>query len=227
MAALPSRSSKRDRARLAGARIQSRSCGEYARCIWTCLGMEEYISFSAEKETAVINASRDHIAVYVRYLTSRPSRRGPKVIAIDSGAGLANATLQQRITAVRLLYDYVMEEGLRSNNPVGRGRYTPGKGFAGFRDRGLIKRPYLWEKSERSQHDQPSSRLMDSANSMPTSSAAEDSSRSFRQLPNQRIQCLPPERSHSAQRKPTDLSHSCVIGSALAVSSTCALQSQT
>src|SRR6516225_5135531 len=102
--------------------------------------LEEYISFSAEKETEVINAGRDHIAAYVRYLTSRPSRRGPKVVAIDSGAGLANATLQQRITAVRLFYDYVMEEGLRSNNPVGRGRYTPGKGFAGCRDRGLIPR---------------------------------------------------------------------------------------
>ena len=62
------------------------------------------------------------------------------MVAIDSGAGLANATLQQRITAVRLFYDYVMEEGLRSNNPVGRGRYTPGKGFAGCRDRGLIPR---------------------------------------------------------------------------------------
>ena len=102
--------------------------------------LEEYISFSAEKETAVINASKDHIAAYVRYLTSRPSRRGPKVVAIDSGTCLANATLQRRITAVRLFYDYVMEEGLRSNNPVGRGRYTPGKGFAGCRDLGLIPR---------------------------------------------------------------------------------------
>jgi len=33
---------------------------------------------------------------------------------VDSGAGLANATLHQRITAVRLFYDYLMEEGLRS-----------------------------------------------------------------------------------------------------------------
>jgi integrase len=54
------------------------------------------------------------------------------------GAGLANATLQQRLTAVRLYYDYLMEEGLRADNPVGRGRYTPGKGFGGVRDRGLI-----------------------------------------------------------------------------------------
>jgi site-specific recombinase XerD len=56
------------------------------------------------------------------------------------GQGSQNATLQQRITAVRLFYDYLMEEGHRPTNPVGRGRYTPGKGFAGARDRGLIPR---------------------------------------------------------------------------------------
>jgi len=59
---------------------------------------------------------------------------------LDSGAGLANATLQQRLTAVRLFYDYLIEEGMRTDNPVGRGRYTPGKGFGGARDRGLIPR---------------------------------------------------------------------------------------
>jgi len=102
--------------------------------------LEEYITFSQGREVAVNSATKDHIAAYVRYLTSRPSRRALNVVALDSGAGLANATLQQRITAIRLFYDYVMEEGLRPNNPVGRGRYTPGKGFAGSRDRGLIPR---------------------------------------------------------------------------------------
>lgn len=102
--------------------------------------LEEYMGFSADTGIEVITATKDHIAAYVRYLTSRPSRQGPKVVALDSGAGLANATLQQRITAVRLYYDYLMEEGLRPNNPVGRGRYTPGKGFGGSRDRGLIPR---------------------------------------------------------------------------------------
>src|SRR5260370_27182335 len=29
---------------------------------------------------------------------------------------------------------------MRDSNPVGRGRYTPGRGFAGHRDRGLIPR---------------------------------------------------------------------------------------
>jgi integrase/recombinase XerD len=102
--------------------------------------LEEYLAFSAAKEVPVIAAARDHVAAYVRDLTSRPNPRGANVVVLDSGVGLANATLQQRITAIRLFYDYLMEEGLRSTNPVGRGRYTPGKGFGGARDRGLIPR---------------------------------------------------------------------------------------
>jgi integrase/recombinase XerD len=34
----------------------------------------------------------------VRELTSRPHHRGANVVAIDSGAGLANATIQQRLS---------------------------------------------------------------------------------------------------------------------------------
>jgi integrase/recombinase XerD len=36
--------------------------------------------------------------------------------------GLSNATLQLRLVAVRLFYDYLVEEGIRPRNPVGRGR---------------------------------------------------------------------------------------------------------
>ena len=57
---------------------------------------------------------------------------------LDSGAGPANATLQQRLVAVRLYYESLVEDGLRPDNPAGRGRYTPGRGFGG--DRGLLPR---------------------------------------------------------------------------------------
>ena len=62
------------------------------------------------------------------------------MVAIDSGVGLANATMQLRLVAVRLFYDQLVEEGVRETNPVGRGRYTPGRGFGGHRERGLIPR---------------------------------------------------------------------------------------
>jgi site-specific recombinase XerD len=100
----------------------------------------DYLMFIDRHGVAADDAQRVDIAEYVRDLLHRPSPRGRKVRVLDSGAGLANATLQQRLTAVRLFYDYLVEEGLRTDNPVGRGRYTPGKGFAGARDRGLIPR---------------------------------------------------------------------------------------
>jgi len=65
------------------------------------------------------------------------------VVALDSGAGLANATLQLRVTVVRLFYDYLVEEGVRDRSPVGRG-YRSSDDRAGRR--GLVARvgPLPW-----------------------------------------------------------------------------------
>jgi len=110
-----------------------RTIDAYAR------GLGEYLQLCERERIDPVEASRAHVALFVRELTSRPSRHGDNVISIDSGAGLANATIQQRLVPVRLFYDYLIEEGLRTSNPVGRGRYTPGRGFGGH-ERGLVPR---------------------------------------------------------------------------------------
>ena len=47
-----------------------------------------------------------------------PARRAVTGVGVfDSGAGLANATMQQRL-AVRLFDDFLVEEGVRESNPV-------------------------------------------------------------------------------------------------------------
>lgn len=102
--------------------------------------LEDYLGYAEHTGIDVHGAGRSQIAAYVRDLASRPNRRGPNIVRLDSSVGLANATIQQRITAVRLFYDYLIEEAFRTTNPVGRGRYTPGKAFAGARERGLIPR---------------------------------------------------------------------------------------
>jgi hypothetical protein len=102
--------------------------------------LEDYLAFSAQTHTDILTANREHIAVYVHDLSSRKNSRAGNVVVIDSGVGLANATLQQRLTAIRLFYDYLIEEGHRMSNPVGRGRYTPGRCFGGARERGLLPR---------------------------------------------------------------------------------------
>ena len=110
-----------------------RTIDAYAR------GLAEYLAMCDRVGVDPITANKAHVAVYVRELTSRPSHRGANVISIDSGSGLANSTIQQRLVPVRLFYDYLMEEGLRESNPVGRGRYTPGRRRSGH-ERGLVPR---------------------------------------------------------------------------------------
>ena len=90
----------------------SRTIDAYAR------GLAEYLEVCEHGGVDPVTATRAHVAVFVRELTTRPSRRGANVVSIDSGAGLANATLQQRLVAVRLFYDFLIEEGLRGSNPV-------------------------------------------------------------------------------------------------------------
>ncbi|MCX4637990.1 tyrosine-type recombinase/integrase [Streptomyces platensis] len=110
-----------------------RTIDAYAR------GLAEYLELCERESVEPVRATRAHVALYVRELGSRPSRRGANVVALDSGAGLSNATLQQRLVSVRLFYDFLVEEGLRRDNPVGRGRYTPGA-RGGGQQRGLVRR---------------------------------------------------------------------------------------
>lgn len=100
--------------------------------------LNDYFAFGQQHALDVEAATKEQIAQYVHDLTSRPHPRGSTIHVLDSGDGLANATLHQRLTAIRLFYDYLVEEGYRQTNPVGRGRYTAGKGFGGKRERGLI-----------------------------------------------------------------------------------------
>jgi integrase/recombinase XerD len=110
--------------------------------------LQAYLAFSQTQGFAVETATRANIARYVRELTSHPS---PAVQQLqgqegadpgpDEGAiGLGNATIQLRLTVIRLFYDYLVEEGVRPDNPVGRGRYTPGTNFGRARDRPLVRR---------------------------------------------------------------------------------------
>ena len=114
--------------------LAPRTIEAYAR------GLADYLAVCQHDGCDPLTAGRAEIARYVRDLAERPNHRGPNVIALDSGIGLANATLQQRLVAVRLFYDHLIEEGRRETNPVGRGRYTPTHGFGGQRERGLLPR---------------------------------------------------------------------------------------
>jgi integrase/recombinase XerD len=103
-----------------------RTIDAYAR------SLVDYVRFCERNDLDVVEAGRAEIARYVRDLRERPGRRGGNVFAIDSGAGLSNATLQLRVTVVRLFYGFLVEERVRDRNPVGRG-YRAGDGRGGRR----------------------------------------------------------------------------------------------
>ena len=93
-------------------------------------GVVDFLEFCQRAGVDVTGASRADVAGYVRDLRSRPGRGGGNVVAIDSGAGLSNGTLRSRLVAVRLFYDFLVEERVVDRNPVGRGRYGAGTGVA-------------------------------------------------------------------------------------------------
>lgn len=97
--------------------------------------LDDYVAFSVRHSVEVDTAGREHVAAYARDLRERQVQRGS-----GPPRRLADATLQLRFTVLRLYYDFLIEEAVRSDHPVGRGRYTPGKGFGGRAERGLIPR---------------------------------------------------------------------------------------
>ena len=82
--------------------------------------MEDFLRFTAQERIRSVEATREHVAAYVRDLLTRKNPRQPKVVHLDSGAGLANATILLRLSVVRLFFDHVVEEGIRTTNPAGR-----------------------------------------------------------------------------------------------------------
>jgi len=106
----------------------------YGRCA------NDYLAFCQRAGVAVLDATKRDIVAYLEELLQRPNPRRAITPSHPVRVGLANATVQQRLTVIRLLYDYFIDEHLRPNphNPVARGRYTPGTAFAGKRERALL-----------------------------------------------------------------------------------------
>ena len=90
-----------------------RTIDAYAR------GLAEYLESCERAGVEPVAATRGQVAAFVRELTCRPSRSGANVLSIDSGAGLANATLQLRLVPVRLFYDFESPRRVRRLDLLG------------------------------------------------------------------------------------------------------------
>src|SRR6266567_6547078 len=104
-------------------------------------GANDYLDFCLRAGRPFVEATKADIVAYIDDMTHRPNPKGDNIRYLHSGVGLANSTMQQRLTVVRLLYDYLIEEHIRhtQRNPVGKGKFTPGRAFAGKRERGMLR----------------------------------------------------------------------------------------
>ncbi len=112
-------------------------------------GLDHYLGFCSRDGLDMTSAGRAQIAGYVRELVQpHVGAEG----ATGSATGLANASIRHRLTVVRLFYDYLIEEGVRTTNPVARGRRGAVFGGWGVGERGLIptqrKLPWIPDEAE-------------------------------------------------------------------------------
>jgi integrase/recombinase XerD len=98
--------------------------------------LEDYLTFCEREEIVVTTATREHTARYLHDLRQRPLPTNVAVRTNQKRVGLSAATVKQRLTAIRLFYDYLIHDGYRQTNPVSRGRYVAGQPAAG--QRGLV-----------------------------------------------------------------------------------------
>lgn len=98
--------------------------------------LEDYLKFCLNQRIDPYTAKKFNILGYVNDLKQRPNTKGAKLLHLHSGVGLALATMQKMLTAVRLFYDYLIEESVCPINPVGRGKYN--RGHLNDSKRGLL-----------------------------------------------------------------------------------------
>lgn len=101
-------------------------------------GLGHYLGFCRRVGVDLERAKPDLIETYVLELTGRALQHGALPRHRQTVVGLANSTVQQRLSTVRLFYDYLVKEGVLARNPVRRsGRGRGDRGSRGVR-RGLV-----------------------------------------------------------------------------------------
>ncbi|WP_411132597.1 tyrosine-type recombinase/integrase [Streptomyces sp. 030-HV] len=97
--------------------------------------VEDHLRFCEAQGTDPLLARADTVAAWIRDMLDRPPRQRSRSLPLPrTETGLANATIQQRLVAVRSFYEYLVEDGLREQNPVrqgqaGRGGRRPRQGL--------------------------------------------------------------------------------------------------
>lgn len=100
-------------------------------------GLDQYLRFCRDLGIDAAEATLEHVSLFVRHLSGEPTAH----LAVRPP--VSNATLQLRVTAIRLWYEHLIYQGIREKSPVPRGGPLSLRGgqqdHAGFRY-GLVRR---------------------------------------------------------------------------------------
>lgn len=77
--------------------------------------LQDYIAFCAASNADPVTARADVVAAWIGDMRQRPHAHAGRT-------GLSDATVQQRVVAIRGFYDFLVEDQLRERNPVRRGQ---------------------------------------------------------------------------------------------------------
>ena len=78
--------------------------------------LNDFLAFCQRLGIVPETITREQVGLYVQDLAHRPNPKGAKLLSIESGRGLSNSTMQQRITVLRLFCDSLVERQLRQDN---------------------------------------------------------------------------------------------------------------
>jgi site-specific recombinase XerD len=99
--------------------------------------VEDHLRFCVNVDAEPLTVRADVVAAWIGDMHQRPNPHSATLIQLDSRSGLSNATIQQRVVAVRSFYQFLVEDALRERNPVRRGQ----SGRRGRRpQQGLVRR---------------------------------------------------------------------------------------
>ena len=73
-------------------------------------GLEDFLSVCDRLGIEYETATTADIASYVDEMAHRPRKRSPRSNNVNRAGALANKTMQQRLTAIRLFYDFLVEQ---------------------------------------------------------------------------------------------------------------------
>jgi len=79
--------------------------------------LDAFLGFLASRNIGFDSVARNNIGAYIRHIAELPVARFSTKTQ-ETRATLANATLQQHLTVVRLFYDYLVEENICIRNPL-------------------------------------------------------------------------------------------------------------